>query len=73
MKPVCDHPSSCKSDSAAIYLGQDKHLAFPPHRNNAGYVPAGFAAIKDRFAGLCLYSGSANGNHAMCNMPAESL
>ena len=26
MKPVCDHPSYCAKDSAAVYLGQDHHI-----------------------------------------------
>ena len=32
MKPVCDHPSYCKTDSKSIYIGQTHHLAYPGHR-----------------------------------------
>jgi hypothetical protein len=33
MKPICGHPSYCKKDVAAIYLGQKGHLSYPPNRN----------------------------------------
>ena len=36
MKPVCDHKSYCKDDKAAIYLGQDHHIAHGGHRNTGG-------------------------------------
>ena len=39
MKPVCDHPHYCKSDSKALYIGQTHHIAYPGHRNNNGYGP----------------------------------
>ena len=38
MKPVCDHPSYCRTDSKAVYIGQDHHIAYPGHRNNGGCV-----------------------------------
>merc|ERR1719336_2249298 len=28
MKPVCDHPSYCKTDDASLYIGQDHHIAY---------------------------------------------
>ena len=36
MKPVCDHPSYCKTDSKAVYIGQSHHVAYPGHRHNGG-------------------------------------
>ena len=39
MKPVCDHPSYCKNDKNAIYIGQNHHLAYPHHRRESSYVP----------------------------------
>ena len=32
MKPVCDHPSYCRNDRAALYIGQSHHIANPSHR-----------------------------------------
>ena len=39
MKPVCEHPSLCKADPSAIYLGQDHHLAYRPNRITSSYMP----------------------------------
>ena len=73
MKPVCDHPSYCKkNDAQSIYLGQTSHLSYPPHRNNNNYLPSGFAAIRGRWNGLCSYTGNANGNSVLCNVPSNS-
>jgi hypothetical protein len=72
MKPICDHPSWCKNDKKSIYLGQSNHLAYKPHRNNNSYSPGGFASIRNQWNGLCSYSGNANGNNAICNIPANS-
>ena len=54
MKPVCDHPSYCKDDAKAIYIGQASHISFPGHRDSLAYFPSGWAAIKDRWNGLCV-------------------
>ena len=34
MKPVCDHPSYCKTDSKAVYIGQSHHVAYPGDRKS---------------------------------------
>eukprot|EP01048_Picozoa_sp_COSAG05_P004992 COSAG05_NODE_286_length_12159_cov_63.200249_1_plen_1966_part_10 len=72
MQPVCDHPSYCKNDKAALYIGQSGHLAYKPHRNNNNYVPGGFAAVRDNWNGLCSYTANANRNYALCNIPANT-
>ena len=50
MKPVCDHPSYCRNDQNALYLGQNNHIAYRPYRYNANYIqnwfPAGFMTIR---------------------------
>ena len=35
MKPVCDHPHYCKTDTKAIYIGQTHHIENPAQRNQA--------------------------------------
>jgi hypothetical protein len=72
MKPVCDHPSYCRNDANALYIGQSGHIAYRPHRNTNNYVPVGFAAIRDNWDGLCSYTNNANGNYALCNIPSNS-
>ena len=67
MKPVCDNPVYCKNDTAALYIGQTGNLAYPLHRNNNNYVPSGFAAVRDKWKGLCSYTAKARGNYARCN------
>ena len=75
MKPVCDHPSYCKNDKAALYLGQKGHLGYPPHRNNAKLQPKNFKDIErnsysaTNWDGLCYYTGHANKAFALCNTP----
>ena len=44
---LCDHRSYCKSDTKSIYIGQDHHIAYPPHRTNSGYFPAGWPEVRD--------------------------
>ena len=73
MKPVCDHPSYCKNDAGALYIGQSSHLADPSTRRSNHNMPAGFAAIRDRWNGLCSYTANANASHALCNVPASAL
>jgi len=72
MKPVCDHPNYCRNDVNALYIGQENHLAYRPHRNNNGYMPDGFATIRDKWDNLCSYTANANGNNALCNIPINS-
>ena len=72
MKPVCDHPSYCKNDRNAVYIGQTGHLAYPPHRHHKNYAPAGLDKIHHLWNGHCSYTGKANGNSALCNIPANS-
>eukprot|EP01048_Picozoa_sp_COSAG05_P012879 COSAG05_NODE_1324_length_5186_cov_10.020244_1_plen_250_part_10 len=72
MKPVCDHPRYCRTDCKAVYLGQIRHIAYPPHRNNNNYMPAGFAAIASKWTGLCSYTANANRNYAVCNIPTNT-
>ena len=75
MKPICDHPSYCRKDSKALYIGQQHHLGYPPHRNNKHYTPDGFSSIEfgsfsaNSWQGLCFYTGTANKGKALCNIP----
>ena len=39
MKPVCDHPSYCRNNGDAIYLGQYSHIAYKPYRRIARNHP----------------------------------
>ena len=71
-KPVCDHPSYCRNDGTAIYIGQSGHLAYRPHRINNNYSPSGLSKIWSMWNGVCSYTGNANGNYALCNIPANS-
>merc|ERR1711871_856530 len=72
MKPVCDHPSYCKNSKNSVYLGQTHHVAYPGHRNNGGFFPSGWNKIAREWDGLCSYTESANGNHALCNVPSNT-
>ena len=53
MKPVCEHPSYCKNDARALYIGQDHHMSHPSHYNNPAYMPSGFDTMKSKVKGLC--------------------
>ena len=72
MKPVCDHPSYCKNDKEALYLGQSNHLAYLPHRKTASYNPSGFDKIMSNWNGLCSYTGTARNPRALCNIPVNT-
>jgi hypothetical protein len=72
MKPVCDHPSYCKTDAKAVYLGQTGHLAHKPNRNTNSYSPPGLALVRDKWNTLCSYTANANGNNALCNIPINT-
>ena len=72
MKPVCDHPSYCRNDGLSLWIGQSSHLSHKGTRNNNNYSPGGFAAIRDRWNGLCVYTNNARGNYALCNIPINS-
>merc|ERR550537_752969 len=68
MKPVCDHPSYCKSDGRSIYIGQSHHLGYGGHWNNA-YLPSGLMKLKGslRQHNMCFFTGPHGGNHqALC-------
>jgi len=71
MLPVCDHPSYCKDDANAIYLGQDHHISHGSHMQNNGYFPSGWNEIKKEFYGTCMYSFNANGPNSLCNNDAS--
>merc|ERR1719245_1803756 len=62
MKPVCDHPNYCKNDARSLYIGQDETLSHTDQRNTASYSPTGFAAVKDKWNGLCAFTGSDGGD-----------
>jgi hypothetical protein len=79
MKPLCDHPSYCKNDLKTVYIGQDQHMAYPPHRNTVSYFPAGWAELKEKFpSAFCAYTGphgsaantlcTSGGSHAWQNI-----
>ena len=72
MKPVCEHPSYCRNDKNSLYLGQQHHISYPPHRKNTNYMPAGFQQIQDRFNGLCVYANNAAGARGLCNIPINT-
>mgnify|MGYP001238667672 CR=1 FL=1 len=72
LKPVCDHPSYCRNDKNSIYLGQQHHISYPPHRNSKNYNPVGWELIKDKFAGLCVYSNNAASKRGLCNIPINT-
>jgi len=59
MKPVCDHPKFCRSDAKALYIGQKGHISLKSHRHVASYSPSGWASVRDKFEGMCLYTGNA--------------
>merc|ERR1719242_2169820 len=69
MKPVCDHPNYCRNDKDAVYLGQDHHVEYRPHRMQDKYFPDGWNKIKANFDGLCAYTGRHGGGKALCNIP----
>jgi hypothetical protein len=71
MMPVCDHRAYCRNDKKALYIGQDHHLAYKPHRNNNRYMPNGFSKIRNNWNDLCSYTANANGNYALCNIPSN--
>lgn len=73
MKPVCDHPSYCKNDEKALYIGQSHHLAYKPHRKNSGYMPGGFSQIENKWDGMCAYTNrKGQKDNALCNIPSNS-
>ena len=78
MNPVCDHPSYCKNDEQSIYLGQKSHLSHPAyrfHKEKKGkhiWNLKGWADIAHKWDGLCVYTNSANGNNALCNVPKNT-
>ena len=43
-KPICDHPSYCKSDDKSLYIGQDHHMTHWHQFRNTGYNPKGWVS-----------------------------
>lgn len=68
MKPVCDHPSYCRNNAKALYIGQKHHLAHPNHRDEPTYFPDGWESIKDNWNGLCAFTANSGGDtQALCD------
>ena len=73
MKPVCDHFNYCATDPKALYIGQEHHLGYPPHRREASWLPAGFEFIAYKWNGLCGYAAKVQGGgNALCNRPINT-
>ena len=72
MKPVCDHPSYCKNDKNAIYIGQNHHIAYPGHRKNGGYFQSGWSKIAKNWDGICSYTAHHGATRALCNVPSNT-
>jgi hypothetical protein len=62
MKPLCDHPSYCRNDPKAVYIGQQSHISHHSYLNNDGYFPKGWSDLKDKFPStFCTYTGNHGG------------
>ena len=72
MKPVCDHPTYCRNDGSALYIGQAAHIAYRPHRLFNAWFPSGWSTISSNWDGLCSYTKTASGNYALCNVPTNT-
>ena len=72
MKPVCDHPSYCRTNKAGLYIGQHSHIAYRPYRNINSWFPSGWSQISSNWDNLCAYTANANGNYAYCNIPINT-
>ena len=74
MKPLCDHPSYCKNDGNAIYIGQNEHISHQSHFNDASRFPSGWRAIKAKFPkSFCTYTSNHGGHDkALCTTGAGS-
>jgi len=67
MKPICDHPSYCRTDTKSLYIGQTHHLAYAPYRDRyPNFFPTGFAAIRTYWNAACSYTGR-YGTGGLCN------
>lgn len=72
MLPVCDHPSYCKDDANAMYLGQDHHISHGSHLKENNYFPSGWDEIKKQFYGRCFFTANHGGhNNDLCNNDAS--
>ena len=76
MKPVCEHRAWCQNDKNSLYIGQNSYLAHGYYRryrwsSYSRWFPTGFANIRNRWNGLCAYTGNANRNYAVCNVPSN--
>jgi len=72
MKPVCDHPQYCANDAKSVFLGQQRHIAYPPQRDNPAYFPKGWEKIKHKWEGLCSYTNTNGAGKALCNNPSKT-
>ena len=72
MKPLCDHPSYCRNDANALYIGQNMHISYPPHRESDIQMPYGFASVKGEMKGKCFYANNAAGARGLCNIPINT-
>ena len=71
-KPLCNRASYCKTDSHAVYLGQDYQIANPSDRNYRYYWPSGWQNVdKSVFVGLCFYTRFGSST-ATCNIPTNT-
>jgi hypothetical protein len=73
MKPVCDNPSYCNTDTKSVYLGQNSvHVSRgPAGRHQYHQWPSGWTASQANRWGttspyFCAYTLNANGNSALC-------
>ena len=72
MKPVCEYPNYCRNDKKALYIGQQSYIAFASYRKINSWFPSGWSSISSNWDGLCGYTGNANGNSALCNVPINT-
>jgi hypothetical protein len=62
MKPLCDNPTYCKSDTKSVYIGQSHNIAHKPHRNINSYFPTGWDTLKHKFPDtFCTYTANSGG------------
>ena len=73
MKPLCDHPTYCKNNADAIYIGQSKHMAHKPDRVRNDYYPSGWGALRRKFPErFCTYTDHHGGHDkALCTEGGE--
>ena len=73
MKPVCSHVNFCENDPKAVYIKHWGYLTSDkdrPLQQKYGHLKY-FDTIKDKWKGLCAYTGAARENFALCNDPED--